>query len=103
MTEHDQHTEPVERDDNRRLNDPNAENRDQHPVGTATGTGAGATTGAVAGLAMGGPVGAVIGSVAGGVVGGLAGNRAAQVANPEGDTVSGDKIPDPGTSKDPGR
>ena len=86
-----------DRDDRRRLNDPNAENRDDHPVGTATGTGAGATTGAVAGLALGGPAGAVIGGALGGVVGGLAGHEAAEAVNPEGDQVSGNRIPDPGT------
>jgi outer membrane lipoprotein SlyB len=89
--------ENADRDDERRLNDPNAENRDDHPVGTVTGTGAGATTGAVAGLAMGGPAGAVIGSVVGGVVGGLAGHGVAEAVNPEGDQVSGKRLPDPGT------
>jgi outer membrane lipoprotein SlyB len=91
-------TENADRDDRRRINDPNAENRDDHPVGTVTGTGAGATTGAVAGLAMGGPAGAVVGSVIGGVVGGLAGHGAAEAVNPEGDKVSGNRIPDPGSS-----
>ena len=85
------------RDDERRSDDPNSENRDDHPVGTGTGTGAGATAGAVAGMAAGGPAGAVIGGVVGGVVGGAAGHGVADVVNPEGDTVSGDKIPDPGT------
>jgi phage tail tape-measure protein len=86
--------------DERRLDDPNSENRDDHPVGTTTGTGAGATAGAVAGAAVGGPVGAVVGGVVGGAVGGAAGHGIADKANPEGDEVSGDKIPDPGTDRD---
>lgn len=90
----------TERDDTRRANDPNAEDRDDHPVGTGVGTGAGATTGAVAGMAVGGPAGAVIGGVVGGVAGGAAGHGAADVVNPDGDEVSGDKIPDPGTKDD---
>lgn len=83
--------------DERRIDDPNAENRDDHPVGTTSGTGAGATAGAVAGAAVAGPPGAVVGGVIGGVVGGAAGHEVAEKANPEGDEVSGDKIPDPGT------
>jgi len=83
--------------DERRAKDPNSENRDDHPVGTTTGTGAGATAGAVAGAAVGGPVGAVVGGVIGGVAGGAGGHAAADKVNPEGDEVSGDKIPDPGT------
>jgi phage tail tape-measure protein len=86
--------------DERRLDDPNSENRDDHPVGTTTGTGAGATAGAVAGAAVGGPVGAVVGGVIGGVAGGAAGHGIADKANPDGDDVSGDKIPDPGTKDD---
>jgi outer membrane lipoprotein SlyB len=78
--------------DERRADDPNSENRDDHPVGTTSGTGAGATAGAVAG-----PPGAVVGGVIGGVAGGAAGHAAADKVNPEGDEVSGDKIPDPGT------
>lgn len=85
------------RDDTRRADDPNAENRDDHPVGTTTGTGAGATAGAVAGAVIGGPPGAVVGGVVGGVAGGLAGHGAAEAVNPDGDEVSGDRIPDPGT------
>jgi phage tail tape-measure protein len=87
------------RDDERRIDDPNAENRDDHPVGTGTGTGAGATAGAVAGAAVAGPPGAVIGGVVGGVAGGMAGHGIAEKANPDGDEVSGDKIPDPGTGR----
>lgn len=83
--------------DERRANDPNSENRDDHPVGTTSGTGAGATAGAVAGAAIAGPAGAVVGGVIGGVAGGAAGHAAADKVNPEGDEVSGDKIPDPGT------
>lgn len=85
------------RDDSRRIDDPNAEDRDDHPVGTGTGTGAGATAGAVAGVVAGGPVGAVVGGVVGGVAGGAAGHGIADKVNPEGDEVSGDRIPDPGT------
>ena len=84
------------RDDSRRADDPNAENRDDHPVGTTSGTGAGATIGAVAGMAVAGPPGAVVGGVVGGVAGGAAGHGIAEAANPEGDEVSGDKVPDPG-------
>jgi phage tail tape-measure protein len=83
--------------DERRIDDPNSENRDDHPVGTTTGTGAGATAGAVAGAAIAGPAGAVVGGVIGGVAGGAAGHGIADKANPEGDEVSGDKIADPGT------
>jgi phage tail tape-measure protein len=86
--------------DDRRADDPNSENRDDHPVGTTTGTGAGATAGAVAGAAVAGPAGAVVGGVIGGVAGGLAGHGIADKANPEGDEVSGDKIADPGTKHD---
>src|SRR5688500_16803622 len=74
--------------DDRRLDDPNSEDRDDHPVGTTAGTGAGATAGAVAGAAVGGPAGAVAGGVIGGVAGGAAGHAAADKANPEGDEVS---------------
>ena len=88
------------RDDSRRADDPNAENRDDHPVGTTSGTGAGATAGAVAGMAVAGPPGAVVGGVVGGVAGGVAGHGIAEAANPEGDEVSGDTIPDPGTDRD---
>lgn len=88
-----------DRDDSRRANDPNAEDRDDHPLGTTTGTGAGATAGAVAGMAVGGPVGAAVGGVVGGVAGGAAGHGLADAVNPEGDVVSGDKIADPGTAK----
>jgi outer membrane lipoprotein SlyB len=87
------------RDDSRRANDPNAENRDDHPVGTTSGTGAGATAGAVGGMAIGGPAGAVVGGVVGGIVGGAAGHGIADVLNPEGDQVSGDRIRDPGTDE----
>jgi outer membrane lipoprotein SlyB len=83
--------------DERRANDPNSEDRDDHPVGTTSGTGAGATAGAVAGAAVAGPAGAVVGGVIGGVAGGAAGHAAADKVNPEGDEVSGDIIPDPGT------
>ncbi len=93
----DDNTTPEHPGDDRRADDPNSENRDDHPVGTTTGTGAGATAGAVAGAAVGGPVGAVIGGVVGGVVGGVGGHEVADKVNPEGDEVSGDKIPDPGT------
>ncbi|MBW3556896.1 MAG: hypothetical protein KY454_08155 [Actinobacteria bacterium] len=93
---------PLERDDTRRANDPNAEDRDDHPIGTTTGTGAGATAGAVAGMAAGGPAGAAIGGVVGGVAGGLAGHGVADVVDPEGDVVSGDKIADPGTAEPEG-
>ena len=86
--------------DERRLDDPNSEDRDDHPVGTTSGTGAGATAGAIAGGAVAGPVGAVIGGVVGGVAGGAAGHEVAEKANPEGDQVSGDKVPDPGTDDD---
>ena len=89
--------EDADRDDQRRLDDPNAENRDDHPVGTTAGTGAGAATGATVGMMIGGPAGAVIGGAIGGVVGGLAGHEAAEAVNPEGDQVSGTRIPDPGT------
>jgi hypothetical protein len=44
--------------DARRAEDPNSEDRDDHPVGTTTGTGAGATTGALVGGAVAGPAGA---------------------------------------------
>ncbi|MGV3759763.1 MAG: hypothetical protein ACO1PW_09515 [Actinomycetota bacterium] len=51
-THHDHDHDDIERPgDERRADDPNSENRDDHPVGTTTGTGAGATTGAVAGAA----------------------------------------------------
>ena len=80
--------------DERRADDPNSENRDDHPVGTTTGTGAGATAGAVVGGAIGGPVGAVAGGVIGGIAGGAGGHEVAEKVNPEGDEVSGDKIPD---------
>jgi phage tail tape-measure protein len=83
--------------DERRADDPNSENRDDHPVGTTSGTGAGATAGAIAGGVVGGPAGAVIGGVVGGVAGGAAGHEVADKVNPEGDEVSGDKVPDPGT------
>ncbi len=86
--------------DARRADDPNSEDRDDHPVGTTTGTGAGATAGAVAGAIVGGPAGAVVGGVIGGVAGGAAGHGIADQVNPEGDEVSGDKIPDPGTKDD---
>ncbi|HEX4868337.1 MAG TPA: hypothetical protein VFV32_12035 [Acidimicrobiales bacterium] len=36
----------------------------------------------------------------GGVVGGVAGHKAAEAVNPEGDEISGDKVPDPGTKHD---
>lgn len=85
------------KDDERRIDDPGSEDRDDHPVGTGTGTGAGATAGAVAGMAVGGPPGAVVGGVVGGVAGGAAGHGVADAVNPEGDEVSGDVIPDPGT------
>lgn len=88
------------RDDTRRADDPNAQDRDDHPIGTTTGTGAGATAGAVAGMAVGGPVGAAIGGVVGGVAGGAVGHGVADAANPEGDVVSGDTVPDPGTDPD---
>lgn len=87
----------TDHDDDRRIDDPNSEQRDDHPVGTTTGTGAGATAGAVAGMAVGGPPGAVVGGVVGGMAGGAAGHGVAEAANPEGDEVSGDVIPDPGT------
>lgn len=83
--------------DDRRIDDPNSENRDDHPVGTTTGTGAGATAGALIGGAVGGPVGAVVGGVVGGVAGGAGGHEVAEKVNPEGDEVSGDKVADPGT------
>ena len=89
--------EPENQDDSRRFQDTNADNRDDHPIGTVTGTGAGATIGAVAGATFGGPIGAVVGGAIGGVAGGLAGHGIADAINPEGDEVSGDKIPDPGT------
>ena len=89
--------EPIERDDTRRVNDPNADRRDDHPVGTTAGTGAGATAGAIAGMALGGPAGAAVGAVLGGAVGGATGHTAAEAVATEGDDVSGDKIPDPGT------
>ena len=88
----------TERDDDRRLKDPNWENRDDHPVGTGTGTGAGATIGSVAGMGVAGPPGAVVGGLVGGVVGGATGHGIAEVVNPDGDEVSGDVIPDPGTA-----
>lgn len=88
-----------ERDDTRRADDPNAEDRDDHPVGTTTGTGAGATAGAVAGAAVAGPAGAVVGGAIGGAAGALAGHQAAEAVNPEGDEVSGDVVPDPGTTR----
>jgi hypothetical protein len=83
--------------DERRADDPNHENRDDHPVGTVTGTGAGATAGAVAGSIVAGPVGTVVGGVVGGVLGGAAGHEIADKVKPEGDEVSGDNVPDPGT------
>ena len=86
--------------DDRRIDDPNSANRDDHPVGTTSGTGAGATTGAVIGGAVAGPAGAVVGGVVGGVAGGAAGHEVAEKANPDGDEVSGDKVPDPGTRDD---
>ncbi|HVM04290.1 MAG TPA: hypothetical protein VM242_03865 [Acidimicrobiales bacterium] len=86
-----------QRDDSRRIDDRNAEDRDDHPVGTGTGTGAGATAGAVAGAAVAGPPGAVVGGVVGGIAGGAAGHGVADAVNPEGDEVSGDRVPDPGT------
>ena len=89
--------------DERRLDDPNAEDRDDHPVGTTSGTGAGATAGAIAGAAVAGPAGAVVGGVVGGVAGGAAGHGIAEKANPQGDEVSGDKVPDPGTRSDDDR
>lgn len=85
------------RDDRHRADDANRENRDDHPIGTTTGTGAGATIGAVTGAAIAGPAGAIVGGVVGGVAGGLAGHKVADMANPEGDQVSGDVIADPGT------
>lgn len=97
MADRDEAGDAQHRDDSRRANDPNAENRDDHPVGTTTGTGAGATVGAVAGMTFGGPPGAVVGAVVGGVAGGAAGHGAAEAVAPEGDQVSGDNIPDPGT------
>ena len=93
----DDDLEPDRPGDERRANDPNSENRDDHPVGTTSGTGAGATAGAVAGGIIGGPVGAVVGGVVGGVAGGAAGHEVAEKVHPEGDEVSGDKVPDPGT------
>lgn len=92
--------DPTHPGDDRRAKDPNSENRDDHPVGTVVGTGAGATTGAVAGTLIGGPAGAVVGGVIGGVAGGIAGHGVAGDLNPEGDEVSGDIIPDPGTKDD---
>ena len=89
----------TDRDDTRRANDPNAEDRDDHPVGTGTGTGAGATAGAVAGMAVGGPPGAVVGGLVGGAAGGAAGHAVAEQVNPDGDEVSGDVVPDPGTGE----
>ena len=86
----------TERDDTRRADDPNAEDRDDHPVGTTSGTGAGAATGAVVGGAVAGPAGAVVGGIVGGVAGGAAGHGIAEAANPEGDEVSGDVVADPG-------
>jgi phage tail tape-measure protein len=91
--------EPKHPGDERRADDPNAEDRDDHPVGTTTGTGAGATAGAIAGGVVGGPVGAVVGGIAGGVAGGAGGHKVAEKVNPDGDEVSGDKIPDPGTDR----
>jgi phage tail tape-measure protein len=93
--DHDHHDEHP--GDERRIDDPNSEDRDDHPVGTTTGTGAGATAGALAGGAVGGPVGAVVGGVIGGVAGGAGGHEVAEKVNPEGDEISGDKVPDPGT------
>lgn len=86
----------------RRIDDPGSENRDKHPVGTTSGTGAGATAGAVVGSALGGPVGAVVGGVVGGVAGAAAGHGVAAAANPEGDEVDGNVVPDPGAG-DPDR
>ena len=102
MDTHDHdHDHMVDRPgDERRANDPNAEDRDDHPVGTTTGTGAGATAGAVAGAAVAGPAGAVVGGGDGGVAGGVAARVVPEKVNPEGDEVSGDKIPDPGTKHD---
>jgi phage tail tape-measure protein len=99
MKNHDDDIRSERSGDARRIDDPGAENRDDHPVGTTTGTGAGAATGAVIGAAVGGPVGAAVGSVVGGVAGGAAGHGVADKVNPEGDVVSGDKIADPGTKK----
>lgn len=84
-------------DDERRIDDPNADQRDDHPIGTTTGTGAGATAGAVAGMAVAGPPGAVAGAVVGGIAGGATGHGIAEATNPDGDDVSGDVIADPGT------
>jgi len=89
---------PTHPGDERRIDDPNSEDRDDHPVGTVTGTGAGATAGAIAGSVVAGPVGTVVGGVVGGVAGGVAGHKAAEKVNPDGDEVSGDKIADPGTT-----
>jgi uncharacterized protein YcfJ len=86
--------------DAKRADDPNSEDRDDHPVGTVSGTGAGATAGAVIGSAVAGPAGTVVGGVVGGVAGGLAGHGVADKANPEGDEVSGDKVADPGAEDD---
>jgi hypothetical protein len=96
LLEHEE-VHPAHPGDARRIDDPNSENRDDHPVGSVTGTGAGATAGAVAGSIVAGPVGTVVGGVVGGVAGGVAGHKAAEKLNPEGDEVSGDKIADPGT------
>ena len=92
---HSDHSSPRPGDE-RRFDDTNSENRDDHPVGTGVGTGAGATVGAVIGSAA-GPVGTVVGGVIGGVVGGVTGHAVADKVNPDGDEVSGDVIPDPGT------
>jgi len=89
-------SEPLTEKD-RRIADPGVENRDQHPVGTTTGTGAGAVAGAIAGTVIGGPVGTVIGGVLGGAAGGAIGHGVADAANPDGDEVDGDIVPDPGT------
>ena len=60
--EHDEDLSSDRPGDERRIDDPNSENRDDHPVGTTSGTGAGATAGAVVGGAVGGPAGAVVGA-----------------------------------------
>ena len=39
--------------DERRFDDTNSENRDDHPIGSGVGTGAGATAGAIAGSVAG--------------------------------------------------
>ncbi len=86
------------KEDDRRIADPGFEDRDEHPIGSTVGTGAGVTVGAVAGMGLGGPVGAVVGGVIGGVIGGATGQAAAAIVNPNGDSVDGDVIPDPGTA-----